>query len=59
MMYIVAGFVIWTIISFWFFFNIMGYKYRKGKWYDGPLLAPFFIVMAVAGWVSTLFGWNK
>lgn len=59
MMYVVAGLVIWTIISFWFFFSIMGYKFRKDKWYDWTLLAPFFALVTVLGWVSTLFGWNK
>jgi hypothetical protein len=59
MIYLVLGIVIYTIISFWFFFSIMGYKFRKEKWYDYPLLAPFFVVATVAGWVSTLFGWNK
>ena len=58
-MYVFVGLVIWTIISFWLFFSIMGYKYRKDKWYDWPLLAPFFVVVTVVGWVSTLFGWNK
>jgi hypothetical protein len=59
MIYLVLGIVIYTIISFWFFFSIMGYKFRKDKWYDYPLLAPVFVVATVVGWVSTLFGWNK
>jgi hypothetical protein len=58
-MYLLVGIVVWTIISFWFFYSIMGYKFRKGKWYDWPLLAPIFVVATIAGWVSTLFGWNK
>jgi hypothetical protein len=59
MIYLVVGLVIYTIISFWFFFSIMGYKFRKEKWYDYPLLAPVIVVVTVGGWVSTLFGWNK
>ena len=59
MIYLVVGLVIYTIISFWFFFSIMGYKYRKEKWYDYPLLVPVIVVGTVGGWVSTLFGWYK
>ena len=59
MIYIFAGIVTWTVISVWYFLSIMGYKFRKDKWYDWPLLAPVFAVATVAGWISTLFGWNK
>lgn len=59
MMYVIVGLVIWCVISFWFFLSIMGYKYRKDKWYDWPLLAPVLVIFTIAGWVSTLFGWNK
>ena len=59
MMYVIVGLVIWCVISFWFFLSIMGYKYRKDKWYDYPLLAPVFVIATIAGWISTLFGWNK
>lgn len=59
MIYVFVGLVAWTIISFWFFFSMMGYKYRKGKWYDWPLLVPFFVVVHIATVISTLFGWNK
>lgn len=56
---ILVGLLVWCIISFWFFINTMGYKYRKTKWYDYPLLAPVFVIATVAGWISTLFGCNK
>jgi hypothetical protein len=51
--------VAWTIISFWFFLSTMGYKYRKEKWYDYPLLIPVIVVAKIATVVSTFFGWNK
>lgn len=56
---IFVGLLTWGIISFWYFFHIMGYKFRKDKWYDYPLLAPVFVIAIIAGWISTLFGWNK
>lgn len=59
MLYVIVGIVLWTIISFWFFFSIMGYKFRKEKWYDWPLLLPFMITVEIVTAVSTLFGRNK
>lgn len=59
MIYVILGLVGWCIISFWFFFSIMGYKFRKDKWYDYPLLAPVLVITTIAGWISTLFGRNK
>ena len=59
MLYVIVGIVLWTVISFWFFFSIMGYKFRKEKWYDRPLLAPFFVVATMVGWIRNLLGLNK
>ncbi len=59
MIYAIAFLIVWTIISFWFFLSIMGYKFRKDKWYDWPLLLPVFVIAHIAAAVSTFFGWNK
>jgi cell division protein FtsW (lipid II flippase) len=54
MMYVLAGIVIWTIISFWFFFLVvLPYKFRKDKWYDGLLLAPFLVVLKLVAILLT------
>ena len=59
MMYVIAGLVIWSITSFWFFWSIMGYKHRKGKWYDWPLLGPTYVIFVIAFWISTKAGFDK
>lgn len=51
--------LVYTAISIWYFLNIMGYKFRKGRWYDYPLLAPVSVIATIAGWIRTLVGWNK
>jgi hypothetical protein len=43
--------VIWTIVSVCYFFSIMGYKFRKDKWYDYPLMLPALCIAAVVGFV--------
>jgi hypothetical protein len=59
MMYVITGLVIWSVISFRFFWSIMGQKFRKDKWYDWPLLTPASVIFTIAFWISTFFGWNK
>lgn len=59
MIYVILGLVVWSIISIWFFYRNMGRKNSKDKWYDYPLLLPFLVIVTIAGWISTLFGWNK
>ena len=48
------------IICFWYFFHMMGYKFRKDAQYNYLLLTPVLVVAIVAGWASsTLFGWDE
>ena len=48
--------VLWTIVSVCYFLSIMGYKFRKDKWYDYPLMLPTLciapVIAAVIGIVN-------
>lgn len=47
--YLFLFIVLWTIVSICYFFSIMGYKFRKDKWYDYPLMLPTLCIAAVIG----------
>ena len=49
MEYLLLFLVLWTIVSVCYFFSIMGYKFRKNKWYDYPLMLPALCIAAVIG----------
>jgi hypothetical protein len=59
MIYVFVGLLLWTVYSFWYFMNVADYKCREERWYDFFLLAPIVVIATIAGWISTLFGWNK
>jgi hypothetical protein len=51
---IILFLIIWTVISIWYFLSIMGYKYRKQKWYDYPLLVPAGLICVIIGWLGRM-----
>ena len=55
MTYFIIGvvvYVIWTIVGLVFFFNTMGYKFRKQRWYDIPLLIPVMPIANILAWMN-------
>jgi len=55
MTYFIIGvtiYLIWTIVGAWFFLSVMGYKYRKEKWYDRPLLVPVIPIAYIIRWMN-------
>jgi len=55
MTYFIIGvvvYVIWTIVGLVFFFNTMGYKFRKQRWYDIPLLIPVMPIANILSWMN-------
>jgi hypothetical protein len=55
MMYFIIGvvvYVVWTIVGLVFFFNTMGYKFRKQRWYDIPLLIPVMPIANILSWMN-------
>lgn len=39
--------LLWTIGSVWYFLSLMGYKFRKDKWYDYPILLPAVVIISL------------
>ena len=37
----------WTVVGIIFFLNVMGYKFRKERWYDCVLLIPVIPILYV------------
>jgi low temperature requirement protein LtrA len=49
---VLAIYIVWTIIGLVFFFNTMGYKHRKERWYDLPLMLPVIPIANIIGWMN-------
>jgi len=47
----IAIYILWTIVGVVFFLNIMGYKFRKSKWYDWPIMWPVMPIAYIIGWM--------
>lgn len=45
-------YILWTVIGIVFFWNIMGQKFRKSRWYDLPLMLPVMPIAYVIGWLD-------
>jgi low temperature requirement protein LtrA len=45
-------YVVWTIVGLVFFFNTMGDKFRKERWYDLPLMLPVMPIANIIGWMN-------
>ena len=45
-------YLIWTILGCWFFFSILGDKFRKQRWYDWLLIAPVMPLAYIFGWLN-------
>jgi hypothetical protein len=45
-------YVVWTMAGLVFFFNIMGDKFRKERWYDLPLMLPVMPIANIIGWMN-------
>jgi len=52
MWYIIGFLVIWTIASVAWFLQVMGDKYRKGKWYDNILCPPALVICMIIGFIG-------
>jgi len=50
---------LWTIVSVCYFFSIMGYKFRKDKWYDYPLMLPTLYIAIGLFTVIGFYWWIK
>lgn len=48
----IAIYILWTITGVVFFLNIMGYKFRKSKWYDYPIMLPAMPIFFIIGWMN-------
>lgn len=46
--------LLWTVCGIWYFLSIMGYKWRKTKWYDYPILFPVGIIIALYAFTRKL-----
>lgn len=53
------GIVMYTVLSILYFLAHMGDKYRKGKWYDYPILLPALAIAIVIGTIHKIIGWFK
>lgn len=54
MTFLIIFLIVWTLVSLYHFFSLLGEKYRKEPWYDKFLLPPAIAVIFLVVWTEQI-----
>lgn len=58
-MILLLGILLYTLVSICFFLKTIGMKFRKGRWYDWPLMLPALCIAYIVGYSTRLYKFLK